>query len=125
MTVSVGRRVLDLVRVREGRAEMELLRTAAKISSQGHLEVLGIPQPTHEYELQAALEYAFTRLGGGRPAYGSIVGGGAHGTQLHYMRDRGDVHPGDVVVMDAATEYEGYSADIKRTIPVSGRYTPE
>src|SRR5207253_6991729 len=58
-------------------------------------------------------------------AYGSIVGGGAHGTQLHYMRDRGDVKPGDVVVMDAATEYEGYAADITRTIPVSGKYTEE
>src|SRR4029079_2691197 len=71
------------------------------------------------------LEYAFMRLGGARPSYGSIVGGGVHGTQLHYMRDRGDVKPGDVVVMDAATEYEGYAADITRTIPVSGKYTPE
>jgi Xaa-Pro aminopeptidase len=53
------------------------------------------------------------------------VGGGIHGTQLHYMRDRGDVRPGDLVVMDAATEYEGYAADITRTIPVSGRYTAE
>jgi Xaa-Pro aminopeptidase len=65
------------------------------------------------------------RLGGARPSYGSIVGGGVHGTQLHYMRDRGDLEPGDVVVMDAATEYEGYAADITRTIPVSGKYTPE
>ena len=82
-------------------------------------------RPSHEYEIQAALEYAFTRLGGARPSYGSIVGGGVHGTQLHYMRDRGDVKPGDVVVMDAATEYEGYAADVTRTIPVSGKYSPE
>src|SRR5450759_506779 len=83
-----------------------------------------IAEPAKEYEIQAALEYAFMRLGGARPSYGSIVGGGVHGTQLHYMRDRGDVKPGDVVVMDAATEYEGYAGDVTRTIPVSGRYTP-
>jgi Xaa-Pro aminopeptidase len=83
------------------------------------------PLPHHEYELQAAVEYAFTRLGGTRPAYGSIVGSGVNGTQLHYMKDRGEAKPGDVVVIDAATEYEGYAADITRTIPVSGTFTPE
>ena len=71
------------------------------------------------------LEYNFTRLGGTRPAYGSIVGSGQNGTQLHYMKDRGATKPGDVVVMDAATEYDGYAADITRTIPVSGAFKPE
>lgn len=117
--------IVDQLRARKSSAEIALLRRAAEISSQGHLEAMRIAQPTKEYELQAALEYAFTRLGGARPAYGSIVGGGAHGTQLHYMRDRGDVKPGDLVVMDAATEYEGYAGDVTRTIPVSGSYTPE
>jgi Xaa-Pro aminopeptidase len=83
------------------------------------------PIPQHEYELQAVLEYNFTRLGGSRPAYGSIVGSGQNGTQLHYMKDRGVTKPGDVVVMDAAAEYEGYAADITRTIPVSGTFTAE
>ena len=116
--------VLDELRARKSPAEVALLRKAAEISSQGHREALTIAQPTREYELQAALEYAFTRLGGARPSYGSIVGGGLHGTQLHYMRDRGEIKPGDIVVMDAATEYEGYAADITRSIPVSGTYTP-
>ena len=83
------------------------------------------PVPQHEYEMQAVLEYNFTRLGGSRPAYGSIVGSGQNGTQLHYMKDRGATKPGDVVVIDAAAEYEGYAADITRTIPVSGTFTPE
>jgi len=83
------------------------------------------PQPQHEYEIQAALEYTFMRLGGARPAYGSIVGSGTNGTTLHYMKDRGVTKPGDVIVIDAATEYEGYAADITRTIPVSGTFTPE
>jgi Xaa-Pro aminopeptidase len=117
--------IVDRLRARKSPAEMVLIRRAAEISSEGHREAMRLPQPTREYELQAALEYAFLRLGGARPSYGSIVGGGVHGTQLHYMRDRGDVKPGDVVVMDAATEYEGYAGDVTRTIPVSGKYSPE
>jgi Xaa-Pro aminopeptidase len=83
------------------------------------------PQPRHEYELQAVLEYTFMKLGGQRPAYGSIVGSGQNGTQLHYMKDRGETRPGDLVVIDAATEYEGYAADITRTLPISGTFTAE
>ena len=117
--------LVDALRARKSPAELALLRTAARISDEGHRATMVMPEPSKEYEIQAALEYAFTRLGGARPAYGSIVGGGMHGTQLHYMRDRGDVKPGDLVVMDAPTEYEGYAADITRTIPVSGTYTPD
>ncbi|MDB4893695.1 MAG: hypothetical protein JWL61_5550 [Gemmatimonadetes bacterium] len=117
--------IVDALRAKKSPAEIALLKKAAEISSEGHRAAMTLAEPTKEYELQAALEYAFMRLGGARPSYGSIVGGGVHGTQLHYMRDRGDVRPGDVVVMDAATEYEGYAADITRTIPVSGRYTAE
>ena len=117
--------LVDQLRARKSAAEVALLRRAADVSSEGHRAAMLVSEPTKEYELQAALEYTFMRLGGARPSYGSIVGGGVHGTQLHYMRDRGDVKPGDVVVMDAATEYEGYAADITRTIPISGTYTPE
>jgi Xaa-Pro aminopeptidase len=113
------------LRAKKSPAELALIRKAAEISSEGHRSAMKMAEPTKEYEIQAALEYDFMRLGGARPSYGSIVGGGVHGTQLHYMRDRGDVKPGDVVVMDAATEYEGYAADITRTIPVSGKYTAE
>ena len=115
--------MVDELRARKSPAELALLRKAAEISSEGHRAAMTIAEPSKEYEIQAALEYAFMRLGGARPSYGSIVGGGVHGTQLHYMRDRGEVKPGDLVVMDAATEYEGYAADITRSIPVSGTYT--
>ncbi len=124
LVVRDGHALVDDLRAKKSPAEIALLRKAAEISSEGHRAAMTIAEPSKEYEIQAALEYAFMRLGGARPSYGSIVGGGVHGTQLHYMRDRGEVKPGDVVVMDAATEYEGYAADITRTIPVSGRYTP-
>ena len=116
---------LFLVRAKKSEAELALIRKAAEISSEGHKAAMRLQQPSKEFELQAALEYEFTRLGGARPAYGSIVGGGVRGTQLHYMRNRGELKPGDMVVIDAATEYEGYAADVTRSIPVSGTYTPE
>src|SRR6185503_17400114 len=90
-----------------------------------HRAAMVTATPQHEYELRAALEYTFTRLGAERPAYGSIVGAGINGTQLHYMKDTDPAKPGDLVVMDAAAEYHGYASDITRTIPVNGRYTPE
>jgi Xaa-Pro aminopeptidase len=125
LVVKDGMEAVDQLRARKSAAEIALLRRAAEISSEGHRAAMLAAEPRHEYELQAALEHAFTRLGGERPAYGSIVGSGANGTQLHYMRDRGETKAGDVVVMDAATQYEGYASDITRTIPVSGKYTVE
>jgi len=125
LVVKDGAPLVDQLRAKKSAAEIALLRKAAEISSEGHRAAMTAPVPSHEYELQAVLEYTFTRLGGSRPAYGSIVGSGLNGTQLHYMKDRGETKPGDVVVIDAAAEYEGYAADITRTIPVSGTYTPE
>jgi Xaa-Pro aminopeptidase len=82
------------------------------------------PAPQHEYEIAALIEYTFKRLGAERAAYGSIVGAGVNGTQLHYMKDTAAARPGDLVVIDAAAEYHGYAADITRTLPVSGTFTP-
>lgn len=112
------------LRGKKSAAELALIRKAAEISSEGHRAAMLTANPLHEYELRAALEYEFTRRGAERPAYGSIVGSGVNGTQLHYMKDSDPVQPGDLVVMDAAAEFHGYAADITRTIPVSGRYTP-
>jgi Xaa-Pro aminopeptidase len=117
--------IVDQLRAKKSAAELALLRRAAEISSEGHRAAMLAPVPQHEYELQAVLEYTFTRLGASRPAYGSIVGSGQNGTQLHYMKDRGVTKAGDLVVIDAAAEFEGYAADITRTIPVSGTFSPE
>jgi Xaa-Pro aminopeptidase len=114
--------IVNQIRAKKSLAEIALLKKAAEISSEGHRAAMLAPLPQHEYEVQAALEYTFRRLGG-QPAYGSIVGSGANGTTLHYMKDRGVTKPGDVIVIDAAAEYEGYAADITRTIPVSGTFT--
>lgn len=111
------------LRAKKSAAEQALIREAARISDEGHRAAMLTANPLHEYELRAALEYEFTRRGAERPAYGSIVGSGINGTQLHYMKDSDPVRPGDLVVMDAGAEYRGYAADITRTIPVSGTFT--
>ncbi len=118
--------IVNQLRAKKSPAEQALLRKAAEISVEGHKAAMQLAAPgLHEYDLQAALEYAFRRGGGARPAYGSIVGTGPQGTQLHYMKDRAPLEAGQLVVMDAATEYEGYAADVTRTIPVSGTFSPD
>jgi Xaa-Pro aminopeptidase len=125
LTVKDAHPIVDQLRAKKTDAELALLKRAAEISAEGHRAAMLAPEPQHEYELQAVIEYTFMRLGAARPAYGSIVGSGRNGTQLHYMKDRGETRPGDVVVIDAAGEYEGYAADITRTIPVSGTFTAD
>jgi Xaa-Pro aminopeptidase len=118
--------IVDRLRARKSPAEIALLRRAGAISDAGHLAAMHLIAPgLHEYDLQAAIEYAFRRGGSERPAYGSIVGSGIHGTQLHYMKDRGELKAGDLVVIDAGAEYEGYAGDETRTLPVSGRFTAD
>jgi len=118
--------IVDQLRARKSEAELALIRKAAEISATGHLELMKkVEAGMSEYDLQAVIEYAFRRGGGERPSYGSIVGSGPNGTLLHYMKNRRAALPGEVVVVDAGAEYQGYAADVTRTIPVSGTYTPE
>ncbi len=124
LAIRNGMPMLLQLRAKKSDVEQALIRQAAEISAEGHRAAMLTANPLHEYELRAALEFEFTRRGAERPAYGSIVGAGINGTQLHYMKDTDPVKPGDLVVMDAAAEYRGYAADITRTIPVSGTYTP-
>jgi Xaa-Pro aminopeptidase len=116
--------LVDALRARKSAAELALLRRAAAISDDGHRAAMRTATPgLHEYDLQAVAESAFLRGGAARVAYGSIVGSGLRGTQLHYMKDRGPLNAGDLVVIDAGAEYEGYAADETRTLPVSGTFT--
>ncbi len=77
-----------------------------------------------EYEVQAAIEFEFTRNGAERPGYPSIVGSGPFSTVLHYDDNRRRMQAGDTVVVDVGAEYSGYSADVTRTFPVSGKFSP-
>jgi Xaa-Pro aminopeptidase len=105
-------------------SEVELLQKAVDVTIEGHREVVRAIKPgAFEYEAQAALEAAWTRLGSERPGYPSIVGSGINGTTLHYDANRKRIEAGELVVVDAAAEYSYYTADITRTFPASGKFT--
>jgi len=107
-------------------AELELIRKAVAVSMDAHREAMRAVEPgMNEFEIQALVEYTFRRNGADRPAYASIVGSGENSTTLHYNRDDRFVKAGDVVVMDVGAQYQGYAADITRSFPVSGTFTPE
>lgn len=116
--------LVDQLRARKSPAELALIRQAAEITVAGHRALMQAIEPgMHEYDLQAIVEYVFRREGAERPAYGSIVGSGPNGTQLHYMKNRRAFQPGELVVIDAGAEFRGYAADVTRTLPVSGTFT--
>ncbi len=126
LVVRDGHPIVSQLRARKSPAELALIKQAAEISVEGHRALMqSIAPGMHEYDLQAIIEYTLRRKGAERPAYGSIIGTGPNGTQLHYMKDRRELLAGEVVVVDAAAEYQGYTADVTRTIPVSGTYTTE
>jgi Xaa-Pro aminopeptidase len=114
------------LRAKKSPAELALIRSAAKISAAAHKEVLGSIRPgMNEFEVQALAEFVFRRNGGDRPSYGSIVGSGPNSTTLHYNRDDRFMQAGEVLNMDMATYYGGYSADLTRTVPVGGKFSAE
>jgi Xaa-Pro aminopeptidase len=105
--------------------ELRRLQTAVDVTMAGHLAAMRAARPgVHEYELEAALEAEFRRNGADRVGYPSIVGSGINGTTLHYDTNRRRTEDGDLVVIDAAAEWGQYTADITRTFPVNGRFTP-
>ncbi|AIE84956.1 secreted Xaa-Pro aminopeptidase [Fimbriimonas ginsengisoli Gsoil 348] len=117
---------LAKMRVIKSPEEIVLLRKAAEASVMGHLEAMRSVQPgMREYEIQALVEYVFARNGCESVAYNSIVGSGPNSTILHYEADRRLMEKGDIVCMDVAGEYHGYAADVTRSFPVSGKFSPE
>jgi Xaa-Pro aminopeptidase len=118
--------IVEALRARKSATEVALIKYAAEISGLGHRAAMDALAPNmNEYEIQALMEYTFRRNGADRPSYASIVGSGPNSTTLHYERDDRVMHAGEVLVMDVAAEYQGYAADITRTLPVSGKFTPD
>jgi Xaa-Pro aminopeptidase len=113
-------------RVIKSPAEIELMRKAAQISVAAHQR--GMQQVKHceyEYQLAAEYEYVFKHQGGNSLAYESIVGGGANACVLHYQANKDQLRPGELVLVDAAAEYQNYAADITRSYPVSGKFSAQ
>ena len=113
------------LRVRKDAGEIELIRKATLASMAGHVAAMKAMHPgTGERQIEALMQYEFTKRGCERPAYAPIVGAGYNSTVLHYSDDDGPIRDGDVVVMDVAGEYSMYASDITRTLPANGKFTP-
>ncbi|MEZ4453961.1 MAG: aminopeptidase P N-terminal domain-containing protein [Nannocystaceae bacterium] len=106
-------------------AALQSLRRAVDVSARGHLAAMRAARPgVHEFELEALLEYHFRRLGSSGPGYGSIVGTGDNATILHYVDNRSRLEDGELLLIDAGAEWDYFTGDITRTMPVGGRFTP-
>jgi Xaa-Pro aminopeptidase len=118
--------IVDSLRRRKSPAELALLRRAITVTMGAHREALRATRPgMWEYQLEALIESAFRRTGCDGPAFTSIIGSGPNSTQYHYQTNNRRMAAGDVVVMDVGASCGGYAADVTRTIPVGGRFTPE
>jgi Xaa-Pro aminopeptidase len=121
---------LDEMRLVKDTFEQATMRRAAQISAGAHIRamqkcaaMLRAGQEVREYHLDAELLHEFRQHGSQYPAYGSIVAAGANACVLHYRADAGLVRDGELVLIDAGCELDGYASDITRTFPANGRFT--
>ena len=122
--ISDYRVLLDEMRLIKGTSELQIMQRAADISVRAHQRAMQTIRPgMREYEIEAELLYTFYRYGAQAPAYTSIVAGGANACVLHYVENNAELKAGDLLLMDAGCELDGYASDITRTFPVNGKFT--
>ena len=122
--------ILDEMRLIKDAHELDLMRRAAHISARAHIRamqrsaaMLRAGEDVREYHLDAELLHEFRQHGSQYPAYGSIVAAGANACVLHYRADKAPIRDGELVLIDAGCELDGYASDITRTFPSNGRFT--
>lgn len=122
--------VLDEMRLVKDAHEQDVMRRAARISAGAHVRtmqrcagMIRAGREVREYHLDAELLHEFRRHGSQYPAYGSIVAAGGNACVLHYRADAGLIRAGELVLIDAGCELDGYASDITRTFPANGSFT--
>src|SRR3989449_9467487 len=116
--------IVHEMRVFKSAEEIELMQRAADIAAEAHVEAMKAVRPgMKEYEVEALIESIFRRHGSAGPSYTSIIGSGANATVLHYISNQGTLRDGDLLLVDAGAEYQGYASDITRTFPINGKFT--
>ncbi len=115
--------IVHEMRLHKSSTEIRNMRSAAKISARGHCQAMRTCQPgQYEYQIEAELSRVFLDQGCQRLAYPPIVAGGANACILHYTENDAVLKDGDLLLIDAAGEYNQYAADITRTFPINGRF---
>jgi Xaa-Pro aminopeptidase len=118
--------IVDDMRLVKDAGEIDTMRRAARISAMAHARAMQACRVgMREYEIEAELLHEFRRQGAESPAYTSIVAAGSNACVLHYRAGRAEAKDGDLVLIDAACEVDGYAADVTRTFPANGRFTAE
>ncbi|MBV2128756.1 Xaa-Pro aminopeptidase [Arsukibacterium indicum] len=111
-------------RLIKDQTEIAIMRRAGQISAEAHIRAMQLCRPgRYEYQLEAEILHHFALNGARYPAYNSIVGSGDNGCILHYTDNNSELTAGDLVLIDAGCELQGYAADISRTFPVSGTFS--
>jgi len=119
------RAAIDDMRLVKDAHELGLMRRAARIAASAHRRAMQRARPgATEYEIEAELLYEFRRNGAQFPAYSSIVAGGANACVLHYVANDAVLREGELLLIDAGCELDGYASDLTRTFPVNGRFSP-
>ena len=117
--------LLHDMRLYKSRAEISAMRKAAKVAVKAHTRAMQIVRPgMFEYEVEAEFIHEF-RKHDARYSYSPIVGGGVNACTLHYVDNREQLEEGQLLLIDAGCELDYYASDITRTMPVSGKFTPE
>ena len=118
------RMLLDEMRLIKDSSEIDTMRAAATISARAQMRAMRATRAGRmEFEIEAELLHEFRHSGAQGPAYTSIVAGGANACVLHYISNNNVLKDGDLLLIDAACELNGYAADITRTFPVNGKFT--
>ena len=118
--------ILDEMRLIKSASEIDLMRQAAAVATQAHIRAMQFVEAgKNEYHLEAEIHHEFAMQGAKYPAYSTIVGSGDNACILHYTENNQGLKAGDLVLIDAGCEWQGYASDITRTFPVSGAFSNE
>ena len=112
-------------RLYKSREELSAMKRSAQVAIEAHQRAMQVCQPgLNEADIHAELLHTFTR-NQCEPSYQAIVGGGANACVLHYIANNAPLQDGDLLLIDAGAEYDGYASDVTRTFPINGKYSPE
>jgi Xaa-Pro aminopeptidase len=126
LSIKTAQPIFAELRQRKSPWEIKLIQHAIDITAEAFQRVYAVTSPAlHEYEIQAEFEYTFRRRNADNWGYPCIVGGGANATTLHYITNQERLPNGGLLLMDCSAEFDHYTGDITRTIPINGKFTKE